>query len=495
MSTKIQGGSNTAGLANVNAAYKLEVGLETNASSNPTQVGSVKTFSENDDGTVTGIPYLKSPETSPDFRLRVGQDTILFHDTFNATTQNTGLYKHEFTTMTMTQSAGFLNVNAAGTSTVSGNFAYLRTWRTFPLIGSSALSIETTFQLTNQALQVNEVYHIGIGIPTTGTEPVDGIWFELTNAGLYGVMKYNSGVSTKQLLTSTPLTLNKNVKIVIVLGEREVEFWIDDVFYGEMEIPAGQSSPFLSVALPYFILKYNNGTVGSSPSSILKVGDVVISIMDIDTLKPWAHQAAGQGLSGQGLNGGTMGSLATWPNSTNPTTALPVNGSLTSNLPTGLGGQGLATLWNLAATDMALLAWLNPQGGVNQTPRVCYITGVKISAASFTAAWTAPAAGQHLFQWGIGYGSVAANLGATETASFATNTTKAVRRKPLGLMGWSSGTAPIGTPCDKDIYVKFDTPIVVNPAEYLLIMCKMLNGAATATGGMYFTVDFDHYFE
>jgi hypothetical protein len=69
-----------------------------------------------------------------------------------------------------------------------------------------------------------------------------------------------------------------------------------------------------------------------------------------------------------------MGSLATRPNSTNPTTALPVNGSLTANLPTGLGGQGLATLWNLAATDMLLLAYQNPTGGVNQSPRTLYIT-------------------------------------------------------------------------------------------------------------------------
>jgi hypothetical protein len=62
-------------------------------------------------------------------------------------------------------------------------------------------------------------------------------------------------------------------------------------------------------------------------------------------------------------------------------------------------------------------------------------------------------------------------------------------------MSFSNATAAIGTACDKDIIVKFDTPIVVNPTEYLMIACKMLNGAATATGGLYFTVDFDHYFE
>ena len=77
---------------------------------------SATVFYENDDGTVTGTPYNKSPEVSQDYRLRVGLDTVLFTDTFNATAQNTANWKHSFATMTMSQSAGFLNVNAAGTS-------------------------------------------------------------------------------------------------------------------------------------------------------------------------------------------------------------------------------------------------------------------------------------------------------------------------------------------------------------------------------------------
>lgn len=466
------------------------------ASVTPNGVGAVRMFSENDDGSVSGSAYLKSPETSPDFRLRTGLDTILFTDTFNATAQNTAMWKHAFTTMTMTQSAGFLNVNAAGTSTVSGNYAYLQTWKYFPTIGTAPLSVEFTGALTSTALQANEVYQFGLGVCTAAADPVDGCWYELTTAGLYGVIRYNSGVATKQLLTATARTLGANNKYAMVVSEREIEFWIDDAFYGEIIIPTGQSQPFLTTALPAFVQKYNAGTVGASPSSIFKMGDVTVSLMDVATFKPWSQQMAGQGYTAQGQNGGTMGSNGFFTNSTLPTTALPVNTALTANLPTGLGGgRGLATLWNLAATDMVMTQATNPIGGVNQTPRTMFITGVKISAVVASAALTAPAAGTHSLGWGIYFGSSAVTLAQTESASFATGTVKAFRRKFLGFMCITTGTAAIGTPCDKDIVVKFDTPIVVNPGENVGLFCQMHNGAATATGGLLFTYDFDHYFQ
>lgn len=490
-------GNTSGNVVEVNTSNQLKIVPETNAASNPGNVGGVRMFSENDPGEISGSAYLRSPETSSDYRLRAAVDTVLFTDTFNATAQNTGMWKHAFTTMTMTQSAGFLNVNAAGTSTVSGNYAYLQTWKYFPMIGTAPLSIEVTCALTSVALQANEVYQWGAGVALAAADPVDGAWFELTTAGLYGVIRYNSGVATKQILTATARTLGANNKYVLVLAEREVEFWIDDVFYGEIAIPTGQSQPLLTTALPVFIQKYNNGTVGASPSSILKVGDITTSLMDIATFKPWSQQMAGQGYSGQGQNGGTMGPNAFFTNSAYPTTALPINTALTANLPTGIGGgRGLATLWNLAATDMVLTQATNPLGGVNQTPRTLFITGVTINAVSHSAAWTGPAAGGHSLLFGVYYGSTAVTLAQAETGSFVTATIKAFRRKLLGFMTWATGATAVGTPPDRGpIVVTFDSPIVVNPGENFGIFAQMTNGAVTATGGLFFTYDFDHYYQ
>lgn len=490
----IHGGSGTSNVADVDADFNLNVTLPTTDA----YTGKVRMMSENDPGTITGAALLRSPETSPDFRLRVGVDTNEFTYTFNATAQNTGIWAHAFTTMTMTQSAGFLNVNAAGTSTVANNYASLQTKRYFALLGApTPLSIETTFQITATPT-ANEVFLTGLGVANTSNEPVDGVWWELSSAGLKGCARYNSGVTDKVTLIANPATiaLNSNSKYVIVLSERELEFWIDDVLYGTLSVSVAQSQPFLATALPYFIVKYNSALVGSSPNMIIKVGDVTVTYMDTILNRPFSHVQASMGLTGQGQDGGTMGANTFFTNSALPTTALPVNTALTANLPTGVaGGRGLATLWNLAATDMILTQAQVPTGGVNQTPRQLVITGVTLSAVSATAAWAAPAAGIHSLMFGLYFGGTAVSLAQTESGSFVTATAKAHRRKFLGFMNWTTGASPIGTAPDRGgISVRFDTPVVVNPGEYVGIFCQMHNGAAAAAGGLLFTYEFDHYY-
>jgi hypothetical protein len=206
---------------------------------------------------------------------------------------------------------------------------------------------------------------------------------------------------------------------------------------------------------------------------------------------------AGQGLTGQGLNGGIMGANTFFTNSVAPTAALPTNTALTANLPSSIGGgRGTATLWNAAATDMILTQATNPIGGVSQTPRVMYITGVTIMAVASTAAWTSPAAGQHAISFGIYYGAPSTSLAATESGTFVTGTTKVFRRKFLGMLTWATAATPLGTPPDRGpIVVTFRTPIVVNPGEAVGLFAQIVNGAATATGAMTFTYNFDHYFE
>lgn len=486
-------GGNSGNKAEVDVNNNLKVVLPNTAA----QVGSIRNFSENDPGTITGTPYLKSPEVSNDYRLRVGLDTLLFCDTFNATAQNTALWKHAFTTMTMTQSSGFLNINAAGTSTVANNYASLQTWQHFPIFGTAPVYVEFTGQITN-SLTANEVFVAGVGIPGAATEPTDGVYWRLTSSGLVGILKYNgTETPTPVLLPTEDIALNSNSLYTISIGEREIEWWVEDVLVGETHVPNANGQPFLTSSLPAFFMKYNSGTIGSSPNSIIKVGDVTITLADFNSSKAWSQQMSGMGLGAyQGQNGGTMGQTTTFTNSTNPTTAAPSNTALTTNLPSGLGGLGLATLWNLASTDMIMLSYQNPTGSVSQTPRNLYITGVRISASSYSAAWTAPAAGAHAFLWGIGFGHTAVSLATTDSSSFATGTTKSPRRKSLGIMTWATGTAGIGTPPDKgDIYVQYATPLVVNPGQYVAIICRMLNGAVTASGGLYYTIDFDAYFE
>jgi len=462
--------------AEVNSANQLKVVPETNASANPGNVGGVRVFCENDTGEVTGTPYLKSPEVSQDYRLRVGVDTMLFSDTFNATTQNTGNWKHAFATMTMTQSAGFLNVNAAGTSTAANNYAYLQSWRYFPLLGTAPISVEFTGQFT-AIPTANEIFQAGLGVPTGAADPIDGVWFELTSAGLYGVMRYNSGVATKKQLIEdvSTLPLNKNAKYVAIIGEREIEWWIDDVLYGESEIPNANGQPFMTTALPIFIQKYNSALVGSSPNMIVKIGDVSVTMMDLNTSMTWANQMASCGLGLQGMNGGTMGSpQVQWANTALPAAAAATN--TTAALGAFLGGIFQMNAPATSATDVIIASYQNPLGGVNQTPRTMKVRGIKVDCVNSVAAVATTAS---VFAVAVAWGGTALSLATAETGSFVTATAKARRIRPIGVIAFPVAS-PIGAAATP-IQFDFEAPIVINPGEYIQVVAKILVGTATAS--------------
>lgn len=471
LDTNIVGAVSGTG-ANVDADRQLLV----TTNSDPLKSGAVALYCVNDEGEALGERYLKSPEVSQDYRLRVGLDTILFSDTFNATAQNTGTWKHAFTTMTMTQSAGFLNVNAAGTSTVSGNFAYLQSWRYFALQGTAPLAVEFTGQFTAYPV-ANEIFQAGLGVATGAADPVDGVWFELTSAGLYGVQRYNSGVATKTQLVAdvSTLPLNSNAKYVAVIGEREIEWWIDDVLYGRADMPNANGQPFISTALPVFMQKYNSSTVGSSPNMIVKVGDVSVTLMDINANMTWANQMASCGLGMQGLNGGTMGSpQVQWANTALPTAAAATN--TTAALGAFLGGIFQMNAPATSATDVIVASYQNPVGGVNQTPRTMKLRGIRVDCVN---AGAAVATTGTVFAVAVAWGGTALSLATAETGSFVTATAKARRIQPIGVVSFPVGAA-IGAQAT-GIQFDFEAPLVINPGEYVQVVAKILLGTATAS--------------
>lgn len=455
---------------NLDAANNIKTALPLT----PAYMGGVRAFSENDPGTVTGTPSLKSPETSLDFRQRVGMDTILFSETFNATAQNISNWTYTFTTMTATQSAGFLNINAAGTSTVSGNCSRLQTWRYFALLGTAPISVEFVAQFDRTPI-ANEVFHMGLGVAVSAAEPVDGCYFEYTSAGLYGALRYNSGVATKVLLDAAPQTVNTNKKFVIVVGKRDVEFWVDDILCGVLHPPAAQGSPYLCAALPVFIQKYNNGVVGSSPNMIAKVADVVVTLMDIASSMSWANQMASCGLGSQQLNGGTAGHpQIQWANAALPTAAAATN--TTAALGAFLGGLFQMNAPAAGTTDLIVSSYLNPLGSVNQTPRTIKLRGIKIDCINLGAAVaTTPTT----FAVAVAWGGNTLSLASTESASFATATTKGRRIQPLGVISFPLAAA-IGDVSDT-LQFDFEAPLVINPGEYIQVVAKPIVGTATAS--------------
>lgn len=450
--------------AEVDANNRLKVNLDTGA--NPAQVGGVRFFSEND----AASNYISSPETDDDARLRVGVENVYDWETFNYTAQNTGKFIYRNTTMANAWTTGGLLTNS-GSITTTGTGTLLQTYGFYPLVGASQLYGEFEASVSTAAT-ANVVVDMGFFLANTSQPyaPTDGVYFRLNSSGWLGVINYNGAETTTSVFSFTH-TINRKYQFIIVAHEREVEFWIDNVLYGTLDTPVGQGQPFMSASLPVSLRHGHTGTAGAAIQFTLT--DYTVSVGGPIFAEPAGvvgNRALG---SYQSLSGWVMGQLSSYANSTNPTAAAPSNTALTANLPSGLGGQGAVTAAAAAATDGIWGSFQNPAGTVSFQGRRLKITGVRVDAVNMGAAVATTAT---TLQFCLAFGHTAVSLATAEAA-----TTKAPRRLALGMMNWPIGAA-IGAGPDKGpIDVKFDSPVYVNPGEFVQLVGKFLNGTATAS--------------
>lgn len=455
--------------ADVNASRELKVALATAAGAS---TATAAFYSENDDGTKTGSRALVSPETDVDYRLRTATEALFDCETFNYTAQNTGKHIFRNTTLASTWTAAGFTTNSGNITTTTTGLSFA-TYAEFPILGASVLYCEFEGSFTQQPT-TNTI--IDFGLPrmaiTNPFAPTDGVYFRLTSAGIFGVINSNTTETTTSVFDFT-YTNNQKYQFIIAMHERSVEFWIDDVLYATMDTPVGQGQPCMSASLPVGLRHaITGGAAGSALSFVLN--DYTVSIGG-----PNISQTAsilGQRVYGsyQGLSGGTMGSLATYPNSTNPTAAAPSNTALTANLPAGLGGQGVVTAAVAAATDGIWGSYQVPAGTANLQGRRLVIRGVKIDAVNTGAAVATTAT---TLQFSLAFGHTAVSLATAEAA-----TTKAARRLPLGYMTWPVAAAIGQGPQAGPIVVDFgDAPVFVNPGEFVALVGKFLVGTATAS--------------
>ena len=474
---------------NVDAGGNIKTALTNTAE----YVGSVRMQSENDAGSLTGSPYLKSPETSVDYRLRVGMDTYLLDHTFSEISPDTTRWKISgITTMTTAMSSGFISLNAGAASTVSGNYVSWSSLRHFRIRGAAPLYIEMEAQFSAAPI-ANQVIELGQFLPVAGIIPADGVWFQFTSAGAIGTMSYNGTLTQSGVFPGTTFVPNTSKKYTIVLSDRDIEFWQDDILLGELNIPAGQSAPCLTDSLPVTLQQRNSGVVAGVGQCITRIGNVVVSAGDMAYNKSFATQMCGMGHMGyQAQAGATMGTSAVFPNATAATTVTGGALSQTVALATGLGGQvGIAAA--VPGIDGIITAYQVPIGSVTQSPRNLTITGIKISSVNLGAAVaTTPST----LSWSLGFGASGAalpSLAQFEAVALNAATAKSWRRVPLGMQSWVVG-ALIGQAAP-DIYMKFDSPIIVHPGEWISSVTKFIQGTATASQVIFVNVTFDAHFD
>lgn len=488
MSIRIKGATNEA---DVNSSNQLKVVTETNVDTNPANVGATKFFSENDSGTKTGTPYLYSPETDEDFRLRVSQDAMLDNETFNYTAQNTGKHTYANTTITNTWTTAGMTTNGSGVTT-TGTGTSFGTYAEFPLLTSCVLYTEFTGSFT-AAITTNFIIDIGLFRRGAGAAyaPTDGVYFRINAGGVFGVVNYNT-VETPSLAFDFTYDINQKYQFIITASERECHFWIDNVLYATIETPTGQGSPFLSSTLPFSVRHAHTGTTGAVIQ--FQLNDYGVSISGSNIPNSLSNMSGAIMGAYQGLSGGTMGQLIAGTVTTGtlvkPTAAIPANASLVANLPNNLGGRIYEQLTGgLAAnTDAVFASYTVPAGTVSIQGKRLKVTGIKLSGMVSTVV----VGGAAFTEWYIAFGHTADSLQTTETA-----TTKAPRRVMLPELTTNMGAAAAaGTLLVQPAYyARFDNPIYVNPGERIQLVGNKTITTAITSGVLAYTYQFDYSWE
>jgi hypothetical protein len=483
---RIEGDTSTH-VAEVNSNHELLTALTLDE----TASGFVSVACQRDAGDVSGTSYTLPIDASEDWRIRVGMDTFLDNVVFNYSGQDTARHRYDNTTMTATWGSGFLAFNS-GSITTANTGATISTYKVFPVFGATDLYVEMSGEFSTAWKATNTTTDFGLFLKGASTPyaPTDGIYFRATSAGMFGVVN-NNGVETVTPAAFTVAggaewipSLDVVYKFTLVINAKLVSFWIDDVLVGKIDTPAGNAQPILGGSLPLSV-RQAIGVSNASAAQQFKLSEYTVSLADVLTSKPWHHQMCGMGqMAYQAQAGATAGSTAAIANGTNPT---PGAGSNTTANVAGLGGLGAFSTSAGAVTDFIATSYQNPAAAVGQTGKNLYITGVSISAINTGAAVATSATSLY---WYLAFGHTNVSLATTEAAN-----AKAPRRVGIGFMSALTGAAIGQTYTPTPLTMKFDSPIVVNPGEFVASVCKFYTGTATTSQVTVFSVTFDGYFE
>jgi hypothetical protein len=493
LDTNVVGGA-SGNKQEVTAANQAKVVTETNASANPGNVGGARNFSENDQGLYTNVVRLASPEVDVDYRLRVAPDVLLDEEVFNTTVQNTGKHQYTTSTMTNTWTVGQLTTNG-GNIITSTTGTIFQTYAEFPVTGVNTLSADFTAGFSANPQTFTNIEFGFMRPSTSAVAPSDGVYFQLNETGLAGVANFNGNLTIVQLPTlggsgQWAYTIAKRYQFIVYLSAVQAEFWMNDgtgaVKLAHITLPAAASRMVLSSTLPLAIKhRITGGTAGGAIQATF--GSYNVRQGGAAQALPIEQQGNAVFGSYQGLTGQTMGSLATYPNSANPTPAVPTN--TTAALTTGLGGQFWETATALVNTDLIIQSFQVPPSTVSIPGRRLIIRGIQLMSHIQAVI----VGGGYVSQWSLAFGHTAVSLGATESALG-----KAPRRIALPaftqlVTAAQAATTIVSQPGGASI--DFGTcPVYVNPGEFVQLVQKKIGTAATA-GTVAHTVAFIYGWE
>lgn len=473
--------------ADVNTSRQLKVVTETDAFTNPGNVGAVRVFAENDNGALTGTAKLFSAEVDIDYRMRVSQDFLLDEEVFYYTAQNTG--KHSYTTSTIANAwtAGNMTTNSANTAVFSaGTGTVFSTYAYFPNTGTQTLSMDVECGFSAQP-QTNVFIEWGLGLPGgAGVAPTDGVFFRLSSNGLQGVASNNG---TETVVGPFPLAdgsgtwvyqNSKKYQFICYMEGVFAHFWVNDGtganLLGSIPLPTAQNRMCMSPGVQAFIKhRVTGGASSVAIQGLFGAYNVRLGGSNVTT----TASTQGNRMYGayQGMSGGTMGTLArvgtiTTGNEANVTAAVPT--TTTAALGTGLGGAFWETVSLAANTDGIIMSYQVPVGTSLVPGRRLVLRGMYLNSYVQTVI----VGGPYTAEWFLAFGHTAVSLATTEAA-----TTKAPRRIALPFVQQVTLAQAVQTTiAQTTTFCDFgDAPVYVNPGEFIQL-CTRHIGTAGTTG-------------
>lgn len=469
---RIEGTSSN--VADVTANNNLKVALPTTAA----QVGSVRMMSECDPGTVLGTPILRSPETTIDYRLRVGMDTMLDYHYFQEAQFFNNKFRFAAQTATASSTGGYLTLNAS--SSVSGGiYAYIDTINVFQAYsGNAPLYGETTIRI-DETVNIYAVFEFGLAGLRDVSGPYtvnDGAFFRLTSTGLIGVVKLNTVETTTGVMLSS-LTLGQNYQCCVVFGNKEIQFFVDDIMY-VVPLTTGAGFPVNIPGVRWFGRFFQNNVPSSA--SRLRIAGYNIQQGDMLPMHPPAVLAA--------LSGGSMyaqqGQTGTAANYSVGASSAPSTATFTANTAPGYNNQQVywaypSSLPAVGEAEYPIIAFSPTDATTTQPHRNYICTAIDVGDITVSSAVTG---GPLVLQWFCAFRSSGSGLNQTESSGYV-NSNRSPRSIPMRTQvipaSATAGTTIAGFRFDLSA-----SPLVVAPDDWLHVYVRFHAGTAITVSGL-----------
>jgi hypothetical protein len=384
----------------------------------------------------------------------VALGNLLFWEDCEGATLNSARWTSSVSTMTATQSAGGIFLNA-GANAAAGTYAIITSVRQF----ARKMNVPLDLSLRARVSAVsNSIAEFGLGAPVGVTATIaNSAHWRVAGANATPVLTDNSAEIVGSGVDLTAYAA-QFLDYGVTVEDYTITYTVKHSATGglisrqELRLPSTQAKIWQVTHLPVFARVFNATAPASAP--VLLVASVSLVQLDELTSIPAAHAQAGTNLGGEMVP--TTGlQVTTFANSTAPASATLSNTA-----------AGYATLGGLfqfaavagAATDYALFGFQVP------APYTFFCTGIHIGVWNTGAAVaTTPT----LLVWGVMSNSAAVSLAT------------AAPRVALGSQSLPVGAVPGADVPDLDI--PFETPIMTGAGRYLDVILRMPVATATAS--------------